>query len=584
MKKIMNVVILLVSMTIFQCCSAEDPITDNSGNAWGGNTDFGGNAGGSSATSSGSGELLSFDIAIDKTSAEPSTDAAEYFPDEEDNLGNNQFTTEVNIVFNGNTATYDQVSGVSISTDGAHVVANHGETKSICYVVSGQTTAGSLTIVGDKKYEVKLAGADITNPDSTALNLLSKKRAYVVLSGTSKLADGTTSKAEDQKAALYCKGKLLLNGTGQLEVYGNYNNAIHCADYIVMRKGCNVYAKSTVNHGIKANDGIYVNGGILNVEVSGATAKGINCESNIVVNGGRTTVITTGNGAYEDNEAKGAAAVKCDSTYTQNGGEVYLKSTGSGGKGLKTDYEAYINGGTLRVVTTGGTYSYSRDTASPKGIKIGEKNVHGLLNISGGSIMVRTIGNGGEGIESKGTITVSDGTVKVSAYDDAINSAGNMYIMGGDITAVGTGNDGLDANGNMYIQGGSIVAFGAGGAESGIDTGEQYRLYITGGQVFGIGGRIDATYTAIDDAQAYAQATGSVTANGTVVLSNSSTTLAQFTMPPYNYTNGTILVSAPGMTNGTSYTLNLGSTSQTVTGTTTSSNSGMEGGKPGGRW
>ena len=27
------------------------------------------------------------------------------------------------------------------------------------------------------------------------------------------------------------------------------------------------------------------------------------------------------------------------------------KSTGAGGKGLKTDYEAYINGGSLYVIT-----------------------------------------------------------------------------------------------------------------------------------------------------------------------------------------------------------------------------------------
>ena len=124
------------------------------------------------------------------------------------------------------------------------------------------------------------------------------------------------------------------------------------------------------------------------------------------------------------------------------------------------------------------TYSSQGDTASPKGTKIGTKNVHGLLNISGGTMMVCTKGQGGEGIESKGTITISNGTVLVSAYDDAINSAGDMYVKGGDIVAVGTSNDGLDANGNMYLQGGNIVAFGAGGAESGIATGEQSRLYI----------------------------------------------------------------------------------------------------------
>jgi hypothetical protein len=57
-------------------------------------------------------------------------------------------------------------------------------------------------------------------------------------------------------------------------------------------------------------------------------------------------------------------------------------------------------------------------------------------------------------------------------------------------------------------------------------------------------------------------------------------------MPPYSYTNGTIFVSAPDMKSGSSYTLNLGNSQQTVTAST-SVNSGMGGqmgggGRPGG--
>ena len=590
MKKIMNGMILIISMTILQCCSTDDPLSDmnnmSNGNSWTPTDPSQNSSSAASSATAGTGELLTFDVAIDQTTAEPAATAEAYYPEEEDNVANNSFTTVVNITFSGTTATADEVSGVSITTDGAHVTADHGETKGICYVVSGSTTNGSLTIAGDKKYEVKLSGADITNPDSTALNLLSKKRAFLVVEGNNQLTDGTTSKADDQKGALYCKGKLLVSGNGSLAVYGNYNNAVHSADYIVVGQGVNLYAKSTANHGLKANDGIFINGGIVNVEVSAAAAKGINSEGDIIVSGGRTTVIATGGGAYEDGEAKGAAAIKCDSTYTQRGGVVLLKATGAGGKGLKTDYEAYISGGTLHVCTSGGTYSSGGDTASPKGIKIGTKNVHGLLNISGGDVMVRTSGQGGEGIESKGTLTISDGTVQVSAYDDAINSAGDMHILGGSITAVGRGNDGIDANGNMYIEGGSVVAFGAGGAESGIDTGEQYRLYITGGSVFAIGGRIDATYTATTGSQPYAQATGGVSAGATVTIADGSTTLASFAMPPYSYSNGTIMVSAPGMTSGQSYTLNLGSASQSVTASTSSTSNGMGGmggGMPGGR-
>jgi len=540
------------------------------------------------ATSSGSSELTTFAVNLDKTTAEPSTSVEAYYPEEEDNLENNSFATEVHITFNGNSAAYDAVDGVTMTANGAHLVANHASTKGVCYVVSGTTTDGSLTIVGDKKFELKLNGVDITNPDSSAVNLLSKKRAYVYLADgtTNRLSDGTTSKAADQKAAFYGKGKMLFNGTGSLEVYGNYNNGLHCADYIVFGKGNNIYVKSTANHGIKANDGIYVNGGILNVEVSAAAAKGLNCESNIQFNGGRTTVITTGHGTYEDGEAKASAAVKADSIITVNGGELWLKSTGSGGKGLKADWEIYLNGGSVSVITEGSKYTSGNDTASPKGIKAGTKNVHGVLDINGGTIMVRTSGQNGEGIESKGTLTVSDGTVQVAAYDDAVNSSGNMYVKGGTMTVVGQNSDGLDANGNMYISGGTVVAFGAGGAETGIDVGEQYKLNITGGNIFGIGGRIDATLGSTS--QGIISATGSVSANTSVTVSNGSSTLATFVMPPYNYNNGSIMLSTTGMTSGNSYTVTFGSSSQTLTASSSLSSSGMGGnmgfgGKPGGK-
>ena len=577
MKKIMTAMVVVTAGLILQCCSTDDPLSYSENNAtWSGNSNVTAEVNGST-TNAESGELVSFDVNIDQSTAEPTPTVAAYYPDEEDNLTNNSFTTLVDIDMSNPTAKTE--NGVTVTVNGNHITANHGEVKNVCYVVSGQTSNGSLTILGEKKYAVKLTDVSIQNPDSAALNLLSKKRAFITLSGTNTLTDGTSSQ-NDHKGALYCKGKLIFaSGSGQLTVNGNYNNAIHSADYIVFDKGNNIYAKSTANHGVKANDGIYINGGILNVEVSAAAAKGINSESDIQVNGGRTTVIATGGGAYEDGEAKGAAAVKCDSVFTQNGGELYLKATANGGKGLKADWEAYINGGKLRVVTTGGVYSSGSDTASPKGVKVGTKNVHGVLNIAGGDVMVRTNGQKGEGIESKGSLTVSGGSVVVSAYDDAINSSGDMYLTGGSIVAVGRNNDGIDANGNLYIEGGTVVAYGAGGAESGIDTSERTSLYIKGGNIIGIGGRIDATLGSTT--QGIVSTSGTLNANATVTVSDGSKNLATFTLPPYS-TSGTILLSTQGMTSGNSYYVNWGSQTSTVTATNSLSGSVM-GGFPGGR-
>ena len=558
-KKIL--MMFFASVAMLTACSSDDPFQDvtnlmNPDMQGPGGDMMNGGAGGASA---GTGELLSFEVALDKTSAEPTSTVAAYYPEAADDISKKSFGTQVTIDMANPVAKTE--NGVEITVSNGHVTANHGSTEGVCYVVSGTTADGSLTIDGKTDFEVNLNNADINNPTSTALDLESKGAAYLVLTGTNKLMDGSN---EDHKSTLYSKSKLLVSGTGSLEVYGVYN------------------------HGIKGSDAI-INGGIINVETDGEGAKGINCDYNITINGGRTNVICTGNGEWdtEDLETKAASCIKCDSVLTINGGEINVKATGSGGKGLKADWEAYITGGKIRVITTGGLYysngtTESHDykgntdnlddayTSSPKGIKVGTKNVHGVLNISGGDLMVRTSGTNGEGIESKGTLDISDGSVMVSAYDDAINSSGDLTVSGGTVVAVGTNNDGIDANGDMYLKGGTLIAMGAGGAEAGIDINEQKKLYISGTKIFGIGGRVDGTLGSTT--QGIVTTTGSVSANATVTISSGSTTLASFNMPPYAYNNGTILVSAPGMESGSSYSLSLGNSSQTVTASNTINN------------
>ena len=596
MKKMMFLMMLSASMAVLTACSSDDPFDSTNNNVYyPGDTNMGGGMGSNGSSTAGSGELLNFSVDLDKTTAEPASTVAAYYPEAEDDISQQTFATQVAIDMSNPVAKTE--NGVEITVSEGHVTANHGSVEGVCYVVTGTTANGSLTIDGKTNFELNLNGVDITNPTSTAIDIETKKAAFIVLTGSNKLTDGTT---EDHKGTLYGKGKLLLSGTGSIDIYGTYNNGIHTKSYVVIDKGVNLYVNASVNHGIKASDAVVINGGIINIESSGEGAKGINCEKDIVINGGRTTVVCTGNGEWdtEDLETKAATCIKCDSIMTIKGGEIYVKATGSGGKGLKADWEAYISGGKIRVITTGGLYysngtqeshNYTGNTdnlddaytSSPKGIKIGTKDEHGVLEISGGDIMVRTSGYNGEGIESKGTLTVSDGTVMVSAYDDGINSSGDLTISGGTVVTVGTNNDGVDSNGDMYLKGGTLIAMGAGGAEAGIDINEQKRLYISGCNIFGIGGRFDGSLGSTT--QGIATTSGSVAANVTVTVSDGSTTLASFTMPPYSYNNGTILVSAPDMKSGSSYTLNLGSSSVSITASNTISNSGMGGGQPGGQ-
>ncbi len=600
-------------MTLATACSSDDPLSeDNSySNIIDGNS--------SSSASSGStaistyAEMKSFTIAIDKTTAEPESAAAAQYPADGDAPGANTFSTLVNIDMSN--PKDPAVEGVTITIDGNNVTANHGSTEGVCYVVTGKTTDGSLIINGNTNFELNLNGADITSASTTAIDIEGKGNAYLVVNGTNKVKDGTTA---DHKAAIYSKGKLLISGDGSLEVYGTYKNGIHGKTNIVIDKGVNLYVNSTANNGIKAGDNMYINGGIINVEVSADGGKAINGDADVVINGGRTTVIATGNGTWEADETltyggdtKAAAGIGSDATFYMNGGELYAKATGSGGKGVKADLEGYITGGKIRIITEGGLYysngsteshNYTGNTdnlpaaytSSPKGMKIGYKDdtvtpteTYGVLKISGGDIMIRTSGNNAEGMESKGTLDITGGTLLVYAHDDAINSTGDMTISGGTTVAVGTNNDAIDANGNMYLKGGTIIACGANGAETGIDINEQKKLYISGGYIFAIGGRVDGNLGSTT--QGIISATGSVSANSSISVSNGSKTLFTFTMPPVSYNGSNVMIiSTPDLSSGSTYTLTAGSSSASVTASNTISSGigggGMPGGGPGQRW
>ncbi len=607
-KKMMPVMLLAVMtmMTMTTACSSDDPLSNDSIIYGDDNDSSEGSSSGSSSTGSYS-EMNTFTIAIDKTTAEPASAATAQYPEDGDALNTNNFGTIVNIDISN--PVDPAVDGVSVTIDGHNVTVNHGSTEGVCYVVTGTTTDGSLIVKGDASFELNLSNANITSATTTALDLESKGNAYLVVSGTNKLTDGAT---EDHKGTLYSKGKLLISGDGSLDVYGTYKNGIHGKSNIVIDKGVNLYVKSTENNGIKAGDDMFINGGIINVEVSADGGKAINGDADVTINGGRTTVIATGNGTWEVDETltyggdtKAAAGIGSDGIFYMNGGELYAKATGSGGKGVKADLEGYITGGKIRIITEGGLYysngsteshNYTGNTdnlpaaytSSPKGMKIGTKEedgttttTYGVLQISGGDIMIRTSGNNAEGIESKGTFDVNGGTVMVYAHDDALNSTGDMTFTGGTVVAVGTNNDAIDANGNMNIKGGTIIACGANGAEAGIDINEQKKLYITGGYLFAIGGRVDGNLGSTT--QGIITTTGSVSANSTVGISNSSKTLYTFTMPPVTYSsNNTIIISTPDLTSGSSYTVKTSSTSTTATASNTISSGGMGGGMPGG--
>lgn len=448
----------------------------------------------------------------------------------------------------GNIAQY-----LTIAYSGAHVsiVQSENVASEITYTLSGSSSDGGFYNEGSFKSTVELNNLTLTNVSAVysgaAIHVQNSKRIKVKpLKGTTNtLVDAAGGK---QKGCLYVKGHVEFAQAGTLNVTGNVKHGIKTGEYFTIKNstinilsavgdGINceqffLMESGTINIANVADDGlqcdledpetgstgittdhededsgnIYISGGSFSAAVTADACKGLKSEGDMYISGGTITITTAGGGVWDATnlKAKAASCISADGVMDISGGTLTLTSTGAGGKGLSCDSTLTVSGsavitvvtsgqavvasstGTLSIVSNSSTLDrYDSDyKCSPKGIKI-----DGDIIINGGTISVTTSGAGGEGIESKKTLTVNDGHITVNAFDDGINCSSDMTINGGYIFAKGSKNDAMDANGNMYVKGGLIYAIGATSPEVALDanTEEGKKLYITGGTIIAVG-------------------------------------------------------------------------------------------------
>ncbi len=438
-------------------------------------------------TESEAGEVIETGTAINISSTSKSgtlEGSQETGEDDDDLVANSTFNSTVKINFDGNSAAIENsVSGVTVTQSGADVVVN-SSASGIAYELTGSTTSGSFKIYSDKKFKVTLNAVAITNNDGPAINIQSEKRAFIaVADGTeNKLTDASASatSTEDQKGTIFSEGQLIFSGTGTLTVSGKTKHAIASDDYIRIVDG-NIQVSDAISDGLHSNDGIYIDGGKLNIV---ASSDGIEAEK------GRIIV---------------------------NGGEI-----------------------TLKVADDGIVASYED----------GDETIIPDVIINGGKINIETTGSGGEGIESKATLSINNGEIYIKAIDDAINAGKAIYINGGTIVAYSTTNDGIDSNGTMTITGGHIFAIGAKSPEEGFDC-DNNTFKITGGLMVGVGGATSSP-TASVSTQPSAILSGGNASQIYSVLDKDNNEVLTFKSP---VSFSTLLVSNGSFSVGASYKL-----------------------------
>ena len=502
------------------------------------------------------GDVTSFTIALDKNALAESVNVD---TNDDDYIENTTFDKTITVTFSqsGNASVSGDESGI-VSINGNDVIATNNTDQVIKYVLTGETSDGFFKLYSTKKQAIVLNSVSITNPDGAAINNQSKKRTFIVLNDGTRnyLTDGANysdaTDSEDMKGCFFSEGQLIFSGSGYLEVDANCKAGIRSDDYVRTMPKANIWVDASSGNGIRGNEAVILTGGVVNINVTGTADKGISTDGEVRIEGGRTTIFTSGGYEYDsdENDYSACSGIKADSVININGGELNIKSTGTGGKGLNCDDEININDGVVRIITTGKRQKDSKGSVSPKGIK-----ADGKITVSGGQTQVRLegTGDGTEGIESKSEIHIEAGTVESYSYDDAINSAGNLYIDGGYVYARSYNNDAIDANKNLYINGGVVIAEGAGQPECGLDAAEQYKAYINGGTVIAIGGGMQA----IDSSSKQASIAVSASMGMKVGILDGSKAILAYTTPSSNCGTA-LMISSPSFKSGSSYTLRAG--------------------------
>ena len=285
--------------------------------------------------------------------------------------------------------------------------------------------------------------------------------------------------------------------------------------------------------------------------------------------------------------------------------------TSSSAKGLKSDGDMAIDGGTITLdcvddgLHCGGALTIS--DGADLTIASGDDGVHSddTLVISGGTI---NITQSYEGLEAV-FITISGGDISLVASDDGLNAAGGssadtdfefmgpgqegtaetleeasyyILITGGTLN-VDAGGDGLDSNGAFFVEGGTVIVSGPedsmNGALDYTTTGQ-----ITGGTLIACGASGMAQNFDSSSTQCSLLYNFDETFEGgtTVTLSDANGTVLFEAEMAKSFNS--VVISTPDMQTGETYTLTCGDTSVEVelTDTITAVGSGGFGGGPGG--
>lgn len=512
---------------------------------------------------------------------------------------------------------YDEATSIKIQLDDNNITSSSdsvsisGNTVTIkeegTYILNGSLSDGMVMVDASDtaKIQIVLNGVDITSKTSTALYVKEADKVFVTTAKDSKnsLRNGGTYIAIDDNnidAVIFSKSDLTLNGTGSLTIDADAGHGIVSKDDLVLTSG--TYEINAASHGFSGKDSVRIANGTYTITSvkDGIHAENADDESLgfVYIADGKFTITADGDGISAENYV-----LMEDGEYTieagggsENSKIQHVDSFGPGAwetteassdttsmKAIKATSDVTINNGTYTIDAADDGIRSNQNVTIAGGIyqiKTADDGMHAdeTLTISDGNIDITESYEGLEGLNIK----VSGGTITLVSSDDGINAAGgndnsgfrgfqsetssvssgSISITGGTLKLVIEG-DGIDSNGDITICGGEIYVNGpANGGNASLDYDGEAK--ITGGIFVAAGPSEMALNFSTSSTQGAMLATVSNQTAGTAItLKDASVNTLISWEAESDFSS--VLISLPELEEGSTYTLETGSSSTEIT-------------------
>lgn len=484
------------------------------------------------------------------------------------------------------------VDGAGAVADGTTVTITAGGT----YVLMGQMSAGQVVANADgEKVQLVLDGASVTSTDSAAILVRAAKKVWLTL------ADGTRNKiatsgsfAEDDEysidGAVWCKSDLTINGTGALTVSSAEGHGIVCKDELALVSGdveveaarhavqaqdtacvvAGTWSLTAGTDGIHCGDdddaekgSVLIVGGTVSID---AASDGVDAANVLEVDGGEVTVSTGDDGLHSERALQvdgGTVTVTKSyeglegSTVTVNGGVIDVTSSDDGVNAAgdptgDSSAEATDAGASGPEAAAGQPGDPMGGGQAPAGDGRAPEDADAQAPTSTGQVLA---GSGGQAPADAG------GQAPGAGGDMDYDSTAQVTINGGKLT-IQAGGDGIDSNGDLTVTGGEAYVFDpASDGDGSLDfagTGT-----ITGGVVMCAGSSGMAQNFGDASTQGSMLVSASGQAGDAIQLVDEDENVVASCEARTSYS--CVLVSAPGVESGKTYTLTCGDASSEIT-------------------